>query len=156
VAFAEWLSATSSRRFRLPTEAEWEYAARSGTNTAWFWGERNEDAFNYANLKDAPGTGLRGDGYVVTAPVASLAPNPFGLSEMLGNASEWVEDPYVQGSGRYDGESHNPRVRTLSTMRVRRGGSFDDPLGIVRSTSRDFYAADLAVPQTGFRLVMEQ
>ena len=156
VAFAQWLSAKTKSRFRLPTEAEWEYAARAGTDTAWFWGVRAEDAFNHANLKELPGEALRGDGYVVTSPVAVMAPNPFGLFEMLGNASEWVQDSYLPGSSRYNGARRNPRVGDAGPMRVRRGGSFDDPLRIVRSSSRDFYAADLAVPQTGFRLVMER
>jgi sulfatase modifying factor 1 len=156
VAFAEWLSGRAGSRFRLPTEAEWEHAARGGTRTARFWGADEENAARYANLKDRQEASLPGDGYAVTAPVGRLAANPFGLHDMLGNASEWVLDSYVAGADRYGAVRRNPRVVVEGPLRVRRGGSFDDPLRIVRTSSRDFYAADLAVPQTGFRLVMER
>ena len=155
VAFTQWLSGQTQRRFRLPTEAEWEYAARAGTRTPRFWGANDEDAYRYANLKYRPGPALPSESYVVTASVELLAANDFGLLNMLGNASEWVEDSYAPGSDRYAGSLHNPRVTNLGPMRVRRGGSFDDPMRIVRTSSRDFYADDLAVPQTGFRIVME-
>jgi formylglycine-generating enzyme required for sulfatase activity len=156
VAYAEWLSGKTGSRFRLPTEAEWEYAARAGTRTARFWGTSDEDAIRYANLKDRSGAPHPGDGYAATAPTGRFAANPFGLHDMLGNASEWVIDTYVAGADRYGAVRRNPRVTEPSPLRVRRGGSFDDPLRIVRASARDFYAADFAVPQTGFRLVMER
>ncbi|MEK0081939.1 formylglycine-generating enzyme family protein [Benzoatithermus flavus] len=154
VAYAAWLGDRTGHRFRLPTEAEWEYAARGGTRTARFWGADEDDAARYANLKERPG--LPTDGHVVTAPVGSLAPNPFGLHDMLGNVSEWVEDAYLPGADRYGDRRRNPKVEGDGRLRVRRGGSFDDPPRIVRTSARDFYAADFAVPQTGFRLVMER
>lgn len=153
-AYAAWLGERSGRRFRLPTEAEWEYAARGSTRSTRFWGTDEDGAARHANLKGR--LGLPTDGYAVTAPVGSLAPNPFGLHDMLGNVSEWVADLWAPGADRYGDRRQDPVVPGDSRLRVRRGGSFDDPPRIVRSSARDFYAADLAVPQTGFRLVMER
>jgi formylglycine-generating enzyme required for sulfatase activity len=153
-AFAAWLSGQAGHRFRLPSEAEWEYAARGGTRTARFWGTGEEDAARYANLKERPG--FPADGHPVTAPVGSLVPNPFGLLDMLGNLSEWVEDAWLPGADRYGTVRRNPVAAGDGPLRVRRGGSFDDPPRIVRTAARDFYAAAFAVPQTGFRLVMER
>lgn len=156
VAFSNWLSDTAGRRFRLPTEAEWEYAARAGTRTARFWGTSDERAYQYANLKDRVEDYRLPDGYKVTAPVGHFSPNPAGLHDMIGNASEWVMDGFVKGEDRYGGRLTNPLVPPEGPLRVRRGGSFDDPVRIVRVWSRDFYAADFSVPQTGFRLVLEE
>jgi formylglycine-generating enzyme required for sulfatase activity len=92
-----------------------------------------------------------------TIPVGSLEPNAFGLHDTVGNASEWVADTYLPGADRYAASLKNPVVNvTSSPLRVRRGGSFDDPPRLARAGARDFYAAEFAVPQTGFRLVMEE
>ena len=90
---------------------------------------------------------------VVAATHRSLA---LGTSAfLLVHVVTAVADSYVPDLDRYVGQGRNPVVRRPGPMRVRRGGSFDDPPRQARSGARDFYAADLAVPQTGFRLVME-
>jgi formylglycine-generating enzyme required for sulfatase activity len=109
------------RDYRLPSEAEWEYAARAGTTTPWYWGERAEDGCAYENI----GRGLAlpncPDGHSLPAPVGSYKPNPWGLYDMLGNGWEWVEDCYVES---YRGAPRDGRaVRTKDCVnRVVRGG----------------------------------
>ena len=86
VAYTRWLSKETGERYRLPSEAEWEYAARAGTETVYSWG--NEIGRNRANCK---GCGSRWDGGQ-TAPVGSFSPNRWGLHDMHGNVWEWVQD----------------------------------------------------------------
>jgi formylglycine-generating enzyme required for sulfatase activity len=100
-AYVAWLSRRTGHRYRLPSEAEWEYAARGGTRTLYPWGNRPEGACRQANLHDET-TARRyalawtvvrcKDGYADVAPVGSLLPNRFGLHDMLGNVWEWAED----------------------------------------------------------------
>jgi formylglycine-generating enzyme required for sulfatase activity len=156
VAFAQWLSERTQRRYRLPTEAEWEYAAHADVLTPQLSSIGDVGGYHFVNLEQRPDPKPADEFQESTVTVESLPANAFELSGMLGNASEWVEDTYVGGSDRYGGSMHNPLVAIPGPMRVRRGGSFDDPPIMVRHSSRDFYAADLAVPQTGFRIVMEQ
>lgn len=86
VAYAGWLSAVTGKHYRLPSGAEWEYAARGGTATAYWWGDAIGSG--HANCR---GCGSRWGG-VSTAPVASFPPNPFGLYDMNGNVWEWTSD----------------------------------------------------------------
>jgi formylglycine-generating enzyme required for sulfatase activity len=91
--YAAWLSARTGQRFRLPTEAEWEYAARAGSTGDYFWGQ--DLASNYANVGGATdastGTGGK-DVWLSYAPVGQLAANPFGLHDVFGNVWEWTAD----------------------------------------------------------------
>jgi formylglycine-generating enzyme required for sulfatase activity len=104
-AYAEWISRKTGKQYRLPSESEWEYAARSNTSTARYWGDNPDQACGYANGADSTAqTQLSGvsswvvhnctDGYAYTAPVGSFKSNAFGLYDMLGNLGEWVEDTY--------------------------------------------------------------
>lgn len=106
-AYAEWLSAETGLRYRLPFEREWEYAARAGTQTAGFWGDDPGQACRFANVADVsfarkyPGAPHHAcdDGFLFTAPVGAFEANPFGLFDMVGNAWEWVADcwsPQIQ------------------------------------------------------------
>jgi len=100
LAFAQWLSRKESRHYRLPTEAEWEYACRAGTQTAYPWGNNPDDGGGFANAADQTfkrrfptvTTFPWDDGFVYTAPVGSFKPNSWGLYDMIGNALEWCSD----------------------------------------------------------------
>ena len=83
-AYAGWLSEQTGKRYRLPSEAEWEYAARAGTTTKYSWGDEADR--NHAHCLYSLWTDRK------TAPVGSFPANPFGLYDMIGNVSEWVED----------------------------------------------------------------
>ncbi len=88
VAYAKWLSEQTGKRYRLPTESEWEYAARAGSATRYWWGDDvRQDGHVWANCADC---GSEWDGK--QAPVGSFEPNPWGLHDMLGNVLEWVQD----------------------------------------------------------------
>lgn len=109
-AFCQWLSKKEGLTYRLPTEAEWEYACRAGTTTSYSSGDFPDDLYAYANVADAslyavhPQDVIRqrvvalkpkqGDGFVYTAPVSSLKPNAWGLFDMHGNLWEWCSDKY--------------------------------------------------------------
>jgi formylglycine-generating enzyme required for sulfatase activity len=103
VGYAAWLSAKTSKKYRLLSEAEWEYAARGGTTTPYFWGTRPERACTYANVADESAkpvykamehTVACNDGFPGFAPVGRFRPNQFGLYDMIGNVWQWVADCY--------------------------------------------------------------
>ena len=114
IAFAEWLSSKTGKTLRLPTEAEWEYAARAGTKTARYWGDDDANLCRHANIADRTSkVAFSGftwaydgcdDGYKVSAPVGRFAPNAYGLHDMLGNVWEWtssiIDDAYAGGEKR--------------------------------------------------------
>ena len=103
VAFCKWLSRKEGKTYRLPTEAEWEYACRAGTTTRYYSGDDPETLAKVANVADATAkakfpdwkwTIKASDGYVFTAPVGQFKPNAFGLYDMHGNAWQWCADWY--------------------------------------------------------------
>ena len=117
VAYVGWLSAQTGESYRLPTEAEWEYAARAGSTTAYSWG--NEIGHNRANCY---GCGSQWD-FEKTAPVGSFSANAWGLHDMHGNVWEWVQDCWnnsYQGAPRDGSEWENGDC----SRRVMRGGSW--------------------------------
>ncbi|WP_158944497.1 formylglycine-generating enzyme family protein [Granulicella sp. S190] len=104
-AYAEWLGRKTGHQYRLPSEAEWEYATRAGTTSSRFWGEDPDQACEYANVADQTARDqIAGastweihncrDGYAYTSPVGSFKPNGFGLYDMLGDVWQWTEDCY--------------------------------------------------------------
>ena len=148
-AYAAWLSEQTGKRYRLPSESEWEYAARAGTETAYSWG--NEIGVNRANC-DGSGSKWSGE---QTSPVGSFAPNGFGLYDMHGNVWEWVEDCYHES---YEGAPTDGRAWTTGCEPARavvRGGSWGNGPRGLRSAYRDWYWPSVRYFDFGFRLVQD-
>ncbi len=162
VAYAEWLSAKTGHRYRLPSASEWEYAARAGGSAALPWGSEPSAACDNANVADQraahryPGWDVFAcdDGYVHTAPVSTYKPNAFGLDDMLGNVFQWTLDCWRadytgapnDGAASQDGDC---------TQRELRGGSWFSEPAYVRPAYRNHFAADYRTSSVGFRLVRE-
>ncbi len=147
VAYAEWLSKKTGRPYRLPTEAEWEYAASGGSNAHTKWAGTSEEnsLTRYANADGNK------DGYALTAPVGSLQANSLGLYDMSGNVWEWCSDWY--GSDYYkSSSSSNPSGPGSGTSRVLRGGSWDSAPQDCRVAYRGHDLPGLRDGITGFRL----
>jgi sulfatase modifying factor 1 len=162
-AFCAYMSNKTGRIVRLPTEAEWEYACRAGTTTAYWWGDNVEDGFGRANLYDetgerylrqsTPADLVFTDGFAYTSPVATFEPNPWGLYDMHGNVWEWCSDIY---SGPHPGgELTDPAGASEGEYHVRRGGSYFPGPGTARSANRGQSRADFRINNRGFRVVME-
>ncbi len=157
--FAEWLSAISGEAIRLPTEAEWEYAARAGSDNNFSFGNDSQRLCEYANIADQTTTiGWRNktcsDTYRTTAPVGSLKPNAFGLYDMHGNVWEWLNDCWVKDY-RKAPTSSLPLAESDCSKRAQRGGSWFYGSEEARVSYRA-YGNDLDKSVTlGFRLVRE-
>ena len=147
-AYAGWLSAQTGKRYRLPTEAEWEYAAAGGNYGFYWWGYSFEEG--HANCFDC---GVRWSGKS-TAPVGSFKANPYGLYDALGNVMEWVQDCYHDS---YQGAPVNGSawVEPGCRERVARGGAFNKPGDSLKLMNRSHYPADEGLFMLGFRLVRE-
>ncbi|MFN3214288.1 MAG: SUMF1/EgtB/PvdO family nonheme iron enzyme [Henriciella sp.] len=139
-AYADWLSTKANASFRLPSEAEWEYAARAGTQTLFWWGN------------DYPGAGVvQGE----TRAVSALPENPFGLSGMLGNVREWVADCYINNHA--DAPTNGQAVTTGDcSRRVVKGGSFRLDAAEHRPANRARYRATVRDRSLGFRVVADK
>jgi len=142
--YVAWLSAMTGRGYRLLTEAEWEYAARAGTTTAYFWG----DEIGKGNA-NCDGCGSRWD--TQSAPVGSFEPNAFGLKDMAGNAEEWVEDCY---NASYNGAPIDGSAWTAGdcSRRVVRGGSLLASPQDLRSAGRIGVTHEIRTNPVGIRL----
>lgn len=120
VEFCKWLSGKEKRTYRLPTEAEWEYACRAGTTTHYHWGDDWRDGSRFANLK------LPDNSDKFTAPVAVYEANPWGFHDMVGNVWEWCLD-WLSESYYIDSPRINPRGPESGKRHSYRGFSFMDP-----------------------------
>ena len=146
-AYARWLSNKTKRRFRLPTESEWEYAARAGTTTRYNTGD------SLVNAANCVGCGGQWSGKAV-APVGSFAPNEFGLFDVHGNVWEWVSDCWTN--------DYNGRTKSAASFefedcnrRVLRGGSWYNDADYARASYRGNEIAGFRDDGVGFRVVHE-
>jgi len=153
VAYAAWLSKETGEHYRLPTEAEWEYAARAGTTTP-FWTGRciTADQANYDGNYGYAGCGAKTGVYrEQTVPVGTLPANPWGLHEVHGNVREWVQDPYHTS---YQGAPADGRAWEAggSSTRVVRGGSWFNYSWGARAAFRDYFDPGFRYGILGLRL----
>nr|WP_280818852.1 formylglycine-generating enzyme family protein [Thiorhodococcus minor] len=153
-AYIAWLNKETSHSFRLPTEAEWEYAARAGTTLARFWGngagEQACDFSNTADLKTGWELGFPcGDAHEWAASVGSFRPNPWGLLDVLGNVWEWTCSEYDPAYGGAELLCAPPSV---DAARVMRGGAWNSGPALVRSAYRNRNFPEMRYSFVGFRL----
>ncbi|MDP6635203.1 MAG: isochorismatase family protein [Phycisphaerae bacterium] len=162
IAFCKWLSAKSGKKVSLPTEAQWEWACRAGTDTAMWYGQLDTDFASKANLADAtfrkiinyggydkaanivppwrPAVETVDDKFRVSAPVGRFQPNPWGLHDMHGNVAEWTR---------------SPNKRDATGRCTARGGSWYDRPKRATSSFKTTYKPWLGVYNVGFRVVVE-
>jgi len=173
-AFCAWLKRKTGRDVRLPTEAEYEYADRAGTQTVYQWGNNPDDGKGWANCADQsvktkfPTATVFSwdDGYVYTSPVGSFRANKFGLFDMNGNALNWCldkySDKYFDNRPEPDVDPQGPATGDVVTSlfdgnkyeaRVLRGGSWYDDPDHCRSAFRYYYTPDVRRSYVGFRIV---
>ena len=161
-AFADWLSRKTGGLYRLPTEAEWEYAARAGTATAYYWGPDVDEGCRFMNGTDLTARAKYPliehmkchDHYLNTAPVASFLPNAFGLYDMTGNVGEWTLDCATPDYSRLAGAGPATAVADCSKRMVR-GGSWGTIPRQQRSAERIRYAPDARDDSLGIRVVKD-
>ncbi|MGH8581487.1 MAG: formylglycine-generating enzyme family protein [Gammaproteobacteria bacterium] len=162
-AYVHWLSRQGGGRYRLPSESEWEYAARAGGSGRYSFGDNEGMLCDYGNVADRTFQ-LRlinqslapcDDGVLYSAPVGGYRPNRFGLYDMHGNVSEWTEDCYHKS---YAGAPSDEAAWTAGDCvgRVVRGGSWDLLPWFVRSASRMWFAPDSRYNYLGFRLAQDR
>ncbi len=162
--YITWLNGQSKKVYRLPTEAEWEYAARGGTTTSRYWGDDPDKACQYADVHDLTGKKKNvkflfdnhncDDGYAGMSPVGTYKPNAFGLYDMLGDVwdmcSDWFGEDYYSSSPRM-----NPKGPKSGKTRVCRGGGWRSSPNLVRSAARGYYPQGRFSNRLGFRLVID-
>ena len=144
VAYTRWLSKQTGESYRLPSEAEWEYAARAGTTTAYSWG--NKIGRNRANCSDC------GDQWEKTAPVGSFGPNVWGLHDMHGNVYEWVQDCWNMNYQGAPADGSAWESGNYCSQRVLRGGSWGLNSMSLRSASRFSLTSSTRFHIIGFRV----
>ena len=150
-AYCRWLSGETGQRYRLPSEAEWEYACRAGTETPFWWGaEISTDDANYDGTRTY-GNGKKGETREQTLPVRSFRPNSFDLWQMHGNVEEWCEDEWHDS---YDGvpSDGSAWVTGGDGRKVLRGGSWIDNPRILRSAVRNYRSPGDRIVIVGFRV----
>jgi len=162
-SYTRWLSRQTGKHYRLLSEAEWEYAARAGSTTAWYWGDSEADQCRYANGADlsakaqsvaAAGFVNCDDRYPETSPVGTFRANTFGLFDMAGNVGEWVEDCYhdTYVGAPTDGGAVETCLQQFHNARVMRGGGWISIPAWVRSASRDVEVPSRRSDSFGFRV----
>jgi formylglycine-generating enzyme required for sulfatase activity len=158
MAFCRWLSEKTGYECTLPTEAQWEWACRAGTATAWSFGDSFEKLRDVANVADSTLSGWAwgrvdagySDGAMFSIPGGKYKPNAWGLADMHGNVAEWTRSdyrpyPYAAADGR--GDARSPAAKVV------RGGSWNDTFRFCRSASRWRYLPCQPVYNVGFRVI---
>ena len=159
-SFCAWLSQKDGHPYRLPTEAEWEYACKAGTDTLWSNGDDPEWVARIGNVADGTIKATFSsfqtidalDGYVFTAPVGMFPANRFGLKDMHGNVYEWCEDVYVDVYHQRSGTTIDPKQMDGSDFRVVRGGSWYSDPPYTRSCNRNRKTPNYSGSGAGFRV----
>jgi formylglycine-generating enzyme required for sulfatase activity len=147
-AYVIWLTRKTGKNYRLPTEAEWEYAARAGSRTAYYWGNVIEkDRANCAGCNSQP--------LNQAMPSGTFPPNALGLVDMAGNAAEWVEDCW-EDNYRNAPKDGSAVKKADCRERVLRGGSFNNDQRFARTAARFKYDFDVRYYTNGFRVAREQ
>lgn len=163
VQYTRWLSDLTGKRYRLPTESEFEYALRGGTASPYWWGEDSPpdrlenltgDRDMYQGFEWPVAFGRYGDGHWGPAPVGSFEANPFGLHDMGGNVAEWVADCYNDSYANTPDNGAPSQVGKCN-MRVVRGASWANPPEMARSAYRTAAGPQRGSALVGFRLVRE-
>jgi formylglycine-generating enzyme required for sulfatase activity len=159
LAFISWLNKRTGLRFRLPTEAEWEYVARAGKRTIYPWGDSAIDSCEHGNVADQnawPGYSdspfgriACDDGHTFTAPVGRYASNPFGIFDISGNVWEWTSDCWSKGYS-FDKVSETCRLRAF------RGSSWMNSEKSLRSANRSKNGPSDRLNTVGFRLALDR
>jgi formylglycine-generating enzyme required for sulfatase activity len=156
--FCQWLSSKEGKKYRLPTEAEWEYAARGTEGRTFPWGDKL-DGGQYANFADkrtnfAWREPFIDDGFAESSPVGSFprGASPFGVEDMAGNVFEWCLDYFEAYKSK---DRVNPRSATINTKRIYRGGSWKSRAANLRTAARNFNLPDYSSNDVGFRVVCE-
>jgi formylglycine-generating enzyme required for sulfatase activity len=161
-AFCGWLREMEGQDFRLPTEAEWEYACRAGTETSYCSGDDPEVVTQVGNIPDASfarqfpeleSAVQADDGYAYTAPAGSFVRNPFGLYDMHGNVWEWCQDPF-DVEYYANSPSHDPPGPATGEERVYRGGGWFNCARGFRSSSRSGDVPENRHLTLGFRIAL--
>lgn len=169
-AYTLWLAGKTGQRYRLLTEAEWEYAAKAGSDAVWPWGEDERRICEYGNVFDQSGldeprsrsnsnaaarAASCDDGYMLVAPVGQFKPNTFGLYDMIGNVWEWTEDCSLMLylDGPIDGSAY--QAVGACEKRAVRSGSWRSRISRHRPTFRGRDPAGLAYYIFGFRVARD-
>ena len=158
-AYVQWLSSQTGYQYRLPSEAEWEYAERAGTETKWFFGDDNLKLCEFANVPDRTHQEANPtwsaiwctDGYAGTSPVGKFKPNPFGLYDMVGNVLEWVEDCWHDDYADAPTDGSAWVTGGDCQNRVTRGGSYE-VFWLTGSGTRYTGASNTRWKTVGFRV----
>jgi serine/threonine-protein kinase PpkA len=153
-AYAAWLSETTGKKYRLPTEAEWEYVARAETNSLYWWGNDTKDAAGRANCRRGCNSKFSGLFGAKTAPVGSYPANAFGIYDTAGNVAEWVEDCFANNYNLHPKNGQALLVKNCDS-RVVRGGSAKDNADRLASHRRDYHHSGIFDSHLGFRVVMD-
>jgi len=154
-AYVEWLALKTGKGYRLPSEAEWEYAARAGTTTPFWWGASiTPEQANYDGTHVYEGGGEAGVHRRGTVPATDFEPNPWGLHQVHGNVWEWCADKWQRGY--WDKKDHLKASGGAqingNSGHVLRGGSWNDGPQFLRAASRSRLYADIRLAYYGFRV----